>query len=83
MELFDLRAYLISPLERLAVEYFITGSVAATYYGEPRFTNDIDVVVRLSEESVVQFCSQFPSPEFDVSEEAAKQDEVEHPRIAT
>lgn len=48
MEQFDLRAYLISTLERLGLEYFITGSVAATYYGEPRFTNDIDVVVKLT-----------------------------------
>lgn len=73
MEQFDLRAYLISTLERLGLEYFVTGSVAAMYYGEPRFTNDIDVVVILSEESIAKFCAQFPSPEFYVSEEAAKQ----------
>lgn len=73
MEQSDLRAHLVNTLERLGLEYFITGSIAATYYGEPRFTNDIDVVVRLSEEAVLQFCSQFPSPEFYVSEDAAKQ----------
>jgi hypothetical protein len=73
MEQFDLRGYFIEALERLGLEYFITGSVAAMYYGEPRFTNDIDVVVRLSEQSVGAFCAQFPAPEFYVSEEAAKQ----------
>ena len=73
MEQFDLRAHLVDVLERLELEYFITGSVAAIYYGEPRFTNDIDVVVRLSDESVVEFCAQFPAPDFYVSEEAAKQ----------
>lgn len=73
MEQFDLRAYLVNVLERLRLEYFITGSVAAAYYGEPRFTNDIDVVVRLSEESVVELCAQFAGPDFYVSEEAAKQ----------
>lgn len=73
MEPFDLRAYLIAALEKLGIEYFITGSVAATYYGEPRMTNDIDVVVRLSEQSVIALCAQFPAPEFYVSEAAARQ----------
>lgn len=73
MEQFDLRAHVVEVLERLGLEYFITGSVAATYYGEPRFTNDIDIVVRLSGESVLAFCAQFPSPEFYVSEDAARQ----------
>lgn len=73
MEQYDLRAYLISTLERLRLEYFITGSVAAAFYGEPRFTNDIDVVVSLTEESVIQFCSQFPSADFYLSQEAARQ----------
>jgi hypothetical protein len=73
MEQFDLRAHVIEVLERLGFDYFITGSIAAMYYGEPRFTNDIDVVVRLSEQSVADFCAQFPAPEFYVSEEAAKQ----------
>jgi len=73
MEQFDLRAHLVAALETLRLEYFITGSVAATYYGEPRLTNDIDVVVRLSEESVVELCAQFPAPEFYVSDDAAKQ----------
>lgn len=72
MEQFDLRAYLIEVLERLGLESFITGSIAAMYYGEPRFTNDIDVVVRLSEQSVSSFCAQFPAPDFYVSEDAAK-----------
>lgn len=72
MEQFDLRAHLVEALQRLGLEYFVTGSVAAIYYGEPRFTNDIDVVVRLSQQLVVEFCAQFPAPEFYVSEEAAK-----------
>ncbi|HEY2587147.1 MAG TPA: hypothetical protein VGI81_15475 [Tepidisphaeraceae bacterium] len=73
MEQFDLRTFLVEVLERLGLEYFITGSVAAIFYGEPRFTNDIDVVVRLSEQSVTDFCAQFPAPDFYVSDEAARQ----------
>jgi hypothetical protein len=73
MEQFDLRAHLVEVLEGLGLEYFITGSVAASYYGEPRFTNDIDVVVLLTERSLPEFCSRFPSPEFYLSQEAATQ----------
>lgn len=34
-------------LEKLRVTYMVTGSVAAIYYGEPRLTNDVDIVVSL------------------------------------
>ena len=39
----------VEPLERLGVSYCITGSVAASVYGEPRLTADIDVVLVLRE----------------------------------
>lgn len=35
------------PLEQLGVPYVVTGSVAATLYGEPRLTQDVDLVVEL------------------------------------
>lgn len=38
----------LDPLERLALPYCITGSVAASVYGEPRLTADIDVVLLLT-----------------------------------
>lgn len=37
----DLISLFVSPLERLGVDYFITGSVAAMLFGEPRTTLDI------------------------------------------
>lgn len=37
----------VDPLERLGLPYCITGSVAASVYGEPRLTADIDVVLLL------------------------------------
>ena len=37
----------IEPLEHLDLPYCITGSVAASVYGEPRLTADIDVVLLL------------------------------------
>ena len=37
----------LQPLESLGLPYCITGSVAASVYGEPRLTADIDVVLLL------------------------------------
>lgn len=45
MDLSELFKYLINVFENLGIRYFITGSMASMFYGEPRFTNDIDDVV--------------------------------------
>lgn len=59
-------------LERLGIPYLVTGSMATIYYGEPRFTVDIDIVVDLAAERVPDLCGSFPPDEFYVSEEAAR-----------
>ena len=73
MEQSDLLRYLVGVFEELGLRYFITGSTATILYGEPRFTNDIDVVVDLSLTQVVDFCRRFPPEDFYVSEVAARQ----------
>ena len=35
------------PLEETGIVYMVGGSVASMVYGEPRLTNDIDIVVDL------------------------------------
>jgi hypothetical protein len=73
MEQSDLLRHVVSVLERLGISYFVTGSTASIAYGEPRFTNDLDVVVDLPPEWVAPFCAAFPFPDFYVSEEAARE----------
>jgi hypothetical protein len=73
MEQFELLRYVAGVMDRLGLRYFVTGSVASALYGEPRFTNDIDVVVDLPASCVVAFCRAFPEDEFYVSEPAARQ----------
>lgn len=60
----ELLARVVASLTRLGVPYLITGSMASTAYGEPRFTNDIDVVAVLGVDRVSEFCAEFPAPEF-------------------
>jgi hypothetical protein len=73
MEHADLLRYVTSEIEGLGLRYFVTGSVATIFYGEPRFTNDIDIVVDLPLERVSEFCQKFPDPEFYADEEAARE----------
>jgi hypothetical protein len=68
----DLLRRLSETLDRLEIPYLITGSIASTAHGEPRFTNDIDVAVRLNESQVRAFCASFPPPEYFCSAEAAE-----------
>ncbi len=72
MEPSELLACLVRTLERLGIPYLVTGSNATIAYGEPRFTNDIDVVVDLRLNQVPALCAAFPAPEFYVSQPAAE-----------
>jgi hypothetical protein len=45
-------------------KYFITGSVASIVYGDPRLTNDIDLVIFLVKNDIDKFILAFPSENF-------------------
>lgn len=47
MEQNELLHYTIQALEELGIAYMIGGSLASSAYGEPRLTNDIDIVADL------------------------------------
>ena len=47
MEQSELLRFVARTLEALGIRYFVTGSMATIFFGEPRFTNDIDIVVDL------------------------------------
>jgi hypothetical protein len=51
-------------LNRLGVRYMVTGSVAAMVYGEPRLTNDVDLVVFVGREDIPRLADAFPASEF-------------------
>ncbi len=59
----------LEPLERLGLPYCVTGSVAASVYGEPRLTADIDVVLLLKTEDVARLRTAFPDAEYYVPPE--------------
>ncbi len=69
MELYELLHKIVETFERLKIPYLVTGSVASMAYGEPRLTNDIDMVAGIDEGRITGLLAAFPSGEFYVSEE--------------
>ena len=51
-------------IEKIPIEYMVTGSIAAILYGKPRLTHDMDVVVVFPRYKVQDFCRHFISDEF-------------------
>lgn len=64
MEQSELMRLVVRALESLKIPYMITGSQASAYYGEPRFTRDIDIVADIKREQVDAFAAFFPPNEF-------------------
>lgn len=62
----ELSLIFLRPLNKLGVRYIVSGSVASILYGEPRFTNDLDLLVFLRQEDIRRLMEVFPSPEFYV-----------------
>jgi hypothetical protein len=60
----DLIDVFIGPLEAGGIEYMITGSIAATFYGEPRLTHDIDLVLCIQNADIDKFLGMYPDTDF-------------------
>ncbi|MEO7413620.1 MAG: hypothetical protein ABIZ81_09700 [Opitutaceae bacterium] len=57
-------------LETIGAPYMVTGATAAILYGQPRVTNDLDVVLSLNDATRLALLSAFPESEFYVPPEA-------------
>lgn len=73
MEPSELLGAIAAKLDALGIEYLTTGSMASIVYGEPRLTNDIDLVVRIHAEDADRLCAAFPETDFYVSRESARE----------
>lgn len=60
----------VARLEACGVDYMVTGATAAILYGQPRVTNDIDVVVSLDDAGRVALMRAFSESEFYVPPES-------------
>jgi hypothetical protein len=68
----ELLRIVATKLESLGIHYLVTGSTATIAFGEPRFTNDLDIVVSLQPSQIEAFCDSFPPGEFYLSQDAVR-----------
>lgn len=68
----DLLRHAARCFDEHGIRYFVTGAVAAIAYGEPRLTNDIDIVADLDEDNIPGLKSCYPAEEFYFDEESAR-----------
>jgi len=69
---FELMQIAADFFESAGIHYRVVGSMASMAYGEPRFTNDVDIVAELTLETVPSLCSAFAPPDYYVSEQAVR-----------
>lgn len=72
MEQHELLRYLVQCFEKLNIPYFLTGAIASIAYGEPRLTNDIDVVADIKGKDISWFKECFPEEEFYLDKDSMK-----------
>jgi hypothetical protein len=58
-------------LESVGIAFMVAGSVASSFHGQPRATNDIDLVIAPTHTQLDQFLALFADPYY-VSAEAAR-----------
>jgi hypothetical protein len=74
MDQSELMRLVIQALETTGIAYMITGSQASAYYGEPRFTRDIDIVADIKPEQAKKFVNYFPASEFYCDQETIEEE---------
>ena len=71
MEQLEFLKLVVRIIEQADFRYMVVGSYASSYWGEPRTTYDLDVVISLSLADVLRIESLFPESDFYVSVPAA------------
>lgn len=72
MELFELLQKITETFKNLSIPYLVTGSVASMAYGEPRLTNDIDIVADIGLSHIPGLMTAFPKDAYYIDEEMIK-----------
>lgn len=64
MDPLDTYLLFTQPLEACGLTYMVTGAVASTLYGYPRFTHDLDLVLELPAEREKELAAAYPLEHF-------------------
>lgn len=72
MSVGELLARLTRVLDDATIPSMFCGSIASTYYGMPRTTQDVDLVVDLRTEDIPRLLAVFPEDQYYISEDAVR-----------
>jgi len=72
MDLIPLFKIVADRLEKLKIPYLLTGGLAVSFWGLPRTTHDIDIVIKAKKEDKEKIVDSFKK-DFYISEEAVSQ----------
>lgn len=64
-------------MEKIPLEYMVTGSIAAILYGKPRLTHDMDVVLIFPHNKIEAFRKLFDTDEFYCPPPETLQEEIQ------
>jgi hypothetical protein len=64
MQPLELLRVFLEPLEKGGFPYMVTGSVAAIFYGAPRVTHDVDMILEIAPEQANDLSALYPISEF-------------------
>jgi len=59
---------LISTLNKLKINYAFTGAFAVSYYGFPRLSTDIDILIEKNKNKLLELPNQLQASGYDVTE---------------
>lgn len=59
-------------LSKLKIPYMIVGGIAAIFYGRPRFTHDLDIIIKTNISDIEKIIKAFEK-EFYISQEAVEE----------
>jgi hypothetical protein len=76
MATFDLVELFVRPLQSAGIDYMISGSLASMYFGEPRLTLDVDLVVHLEQADLPKLPVLFPEDTYYLPPEEVLQVEL-------
>src|SRR5580698_1186876 len=69
----DVFQRITAALDQAGIAYMLSGSFASAYYGAPRSTQDIDLVIAVTPAQLRAFVQGLPSSEYYVDLDAALQ----------
>jgi len=73
MDQAELLRRVVQCLEKLQIPYFVTGAMASIIYGEPRLTNDIDIVAEIQDIHINGLKNCFPENDFHLDTDSVRE----------